>query len=266
MDPRPAGLRLLVADDDANLRRILSLFLRSAGYEVEEAEDGRQAIEAARDRRPALALLDIMMPILDGFAACRILKEDPRTRDIPVVICSARSGNDDLAEALRLGAEDYIAKPFRKEAVLEKVARILATRGRADRRERRKPADWQLSWGGGSGLPGAVYRTRLLDLSSRGFAFEFVRCDLCTGYEPGTVHPLCLFAGHASRFEGAKALDFVLSARPDAVYRVQGRIAHVHQSADRPRTEKVGVVFTHVPAEARRAIHEYVDGAPGGGR
>lgn len=263
---------ILVADDDQNLRRILCLFLRNAHYETVEASNGREALSMARSQRPDAVILDIMMPLIDGFAVCRQLKDDPETKRIPTLICTAKAKKEDLIEAIRAGAEDYIVKPFTKDTVLSKLQKVLSARAQTtsstriaapmERRDsRRKVAGWQLSWGGqGQGGIAPVYKTKVYDVSQKGLSFEFVRCDICTGYEQGTVHPLCLFAKHAKRFQESQTLDFVLSIKKDIVLEVQGRIAHVFQWADRPGTEKVGVMFTRISAEAHDTIQKYLDG------
>ena len=178
---------------------------------------------------------------------------------------------EDLVAAIKAGAEDYIIKPFTKETVLGKIEKALAARSEqsstrlmtaVERRDsRRKVAGWSLSWGGqAQGGLAPVYKTRVYDISQKGLSFEFVRCDICTGYEQGTVHPLCLFAKHAKRFQESQPLDFVLSIKKDIVLEVQGRIAHVYQWADNPRTEKVGVMFTRIAPAAHAVITKYLEG------
>ncbi|HEX7899782.1 MAG TPA: response regulator [Planctomycetota bacterium] len=264
---------ILVADDDPNLRRILCLFLKNAHYETVEASNGREALNMARSQRPDAMILDIMMPLIDGFSVCRQLKEEAETKRIPVVICTAKNRKEDLIAAIRAGAEDYIIKPFTKDIVLSKVQKALASRASltssstrlaapVERRDsRRKVAGWSLSWGGQNqaGIS-PVYKTKVYDISQKGLSFEFVRCEICTGYEQGTVHPLCLFAKHAKRFQESQILDFVLSIKKDIVLEVQGRIAHVYQWADNPSTEKVGVMFTRISADAHQTIQKYLDG------
>ncbi len=262
---------VLVADDDHNLRKILCIFLKNARYETVEAANGREALNMAKGQFPDIILMDIMMPLLDGFTVCKLLKDDPETKRIPVLICTAKNRKEDLVAAIKSGAEDYIIKPFTKETVLAKIEKALAARrdqsstrmtAAVERRDsRRKVAGWSLSWGGqASGGLAPVYKTRVYDISQKGLSFEFVRCDICTGYEQGTVHPLCLFAKHAKRFQESQPLDFVLSIKKDIVLEVQGRIAHVYQWADNPRTEKVGVMFTKIAPAAHQVITQYLEG------
>lgn len=262
---------VLVADDDHNLRKILCIFLRNARYEVIEATNGREALALTKSQHPDAVLMDIMMPLLDGFSVCKLLKDDAETRKIPILICTARNRKEDLVAAIKAGAEDYIIKPFTKEIVLGKLEKTLASlRNQSssklllpvERRDsRRKVAGWSLSWGGQSqGGLAPVYKTRVYDISQKGLSFEFVRCEICTGYEQGTVHPLCLFAKHAKRFHESHPLDFVLSIRKDVVLEVQGRIAHLFQWDENPKTEKIGVLFTKISPEAHKAITDYLDG------
>ena len=263
---------VLVADDDQNLRKILCLFLKNARYETVEAVNGREALNMAKSQNPDVILMDIMMPLLDGFTVCKLLKDEAETKNIPVLICTAKNRKEDLVAAIKAGAEDYIIKPFTKDTVLTKIEKALAARSSnqsssrmmtaAERRDsRRKVAGWSLSWGGQSqGGLAPVYKTRVYDISQKGLSFEFVRCDICTGYEQGTVHPLCLFAKHAKRFQESQTLDFVLSISKDIVLEVQGRIAHVYQWVDNPRTEKVGVMFTKISPGAHAVITQYLEG------
>lgn len=270
MSEPSAKPRVLIVDDDVNLRRILSLFLRNAGYETAESPDGRQALETLKRQRPDAVLLDVMMPFLDGFTLCRMIKENPQTRDIPVVICTARNRKEDLVTAIRAGAEDYIVKPFTKETVLSKIQKAIALRGGKpstgaavplNRRDSpRKAANWALSWGrkGPHGLL-PIYKTRVCDVSMNGLSFEFARCAACTGYQAGTVHPLCLFARHAKRFAESEPLEFILSLGDNIVVTARGKIAHVYQWPEKPRTELVGVMLTEAGPETRRHFQKYLE-------
>src|SRR5204863_9587726 len=115
-------------DDDQNLRKILCLFLKNARYETVEAVNGREALNMAKSQDPDLILMDIMMPMLDGFTVCKLLKDDSETKNIPVLICTAKNRKEDLVAAIKAGAEDYIIKPFTKETVLSKTEKALSAR------------------------------------------------------------------------------------------------------------------------------------------
>lgn len=115
---------VLVADDDPLLRSILEHKLTRAGYDVVIAEDGRAALEAAERLRPAVIVLDAMMPILDGFEVLRRLKGDSALRDLIVVMLTALRRQDDIVGALQLGAADYLAKPFNPDELVARLARL----------------------------------------------------------------------------------------------------------------------------------------------
>ena len=119
--PATATGRLLVADDNADMRDYLSHLLRSSGWQVDVVADGRSALAATVAGRPDLVLSDVMMPGLDGFALVRSLREDDRTREIPVILLSARAGEEARIEGFGAGADDYLVKPF---SARELVARI----------------------------------------------------------------------------------------------------------------------------------------------
>ncbi len=115
---------VLVADDDPLLRDILEHKLSRAGYSVALAEDGRAALDQARALRPAVLVLDAMMPVLDGFEVLRRLKGDDQTRDLIVVMLTALKRQDDIVSALQLGAADYLAKPFNPDELVARLARL----------------------------------------------------------------------------------------------------------------------------------------------
>lgn len=118
--------RIVVADDDAEIARILQYKLERTGYTVEVCENGRQALEVITATRPSLAVLDVMMPVMDGFEVLMRLKEAEGTRNIPVIMLTARELEDDVLRAFELGAVDYITKPFSPSEI---VARVKATLG-----------------------------------------------------------------------------------------------------------------------------------------
>ena len=105
-------MRILVIDDDQSIRKLLNFNLSASNHEVISAVDGLDGIKKAIALKPDLILLDIMMPIMDGFETCRKLKSDGNTKNIPIFILSAKSQMTDLDEAFDAGADDYIIKPF----------------------------------------------------------------------------------------------------------------------------------------------------------
>jgi sigma-B regulation protein RsbU (phosphoserine phosphatase) len=115
---RPA---ILVVDDDPTHVMVLESMLRKEGYDTVSAHDGERAVEAAKTHQPDLILLDIMMPQVDGFQVCRLLQQDSRTTDIPVIFLSALDDVDCKVKAFDIGAVDYVVKPFHKAEVLARV-------------------------------------------------------------------------------------------------------------------------------------------------
>lgn len=115
--------RILVVDDEKNIIELLRFRLEQEGYRVLEAEDGRTALDLITQDPPDLVILDVMLPELDGFAVCRAMRADPRTREVPVIMLSARGQELDKVWGLELGADDYVTKPF---SVRELVARVKA--------------------------------------------------------------------------------------------------------------------------------------------
>ncbi len=118
--PQERSARILLADDNADLRDYLTRLLRQR-YEVEAVSNGAAALRAAQGRPPDLVLSDVMMPELDGFGLLRELRADPRTRTIPVILLSARAGEEATIEGLTAGADDYLVKPFSARELLARV-------------------------------------------------------------------------------------------------------------------------------------------------
>ena len=121
---------MLVVEDDPDIAGLLQHHLSRAGFDVEVLESGHAVVPAARQRQPALVLLDLMLPGLDGFEICRALRADPRTAAVPVIMLTARAEESDRIMGLELGADDYITKPFSPQEV---VARVRALLRRAQR-------------------------------------------------------------------------------------------------------------------------------------
>jgi two-component system phosphate regulon response regulator PhoB len=115
--------RILVVEDEADIRQILAWNLGQNGYEVLLAERGGQALSMAREARPDLVLLDLMLPDISGLEVCRSLKQDASLRSVPVIMLTARSEEIDRVVGFELGADDYVVKPF---SVRELVLRIQA--------------------------------------------------------------------------------------------------------------------------------------------
>jgi DNA-binding response OmpR family regulator len=116
---------ILVVDDDPELVELLRYNLSAVGYSVATASDGADALRKARSFKPDLILLDLMMPKLDGFAVCEILRRDTETSEIPIIILTAMSSQLARVAGLGAGAADFICKPFSPKILLERVRGIL---------------------------------------------------------------------------------------------------------------------------------------------
>jgi len=121
-DGRPL---VLVADDDPDILALVALRLERSGYEVVVAGDGEQAVAAAMERTPDIALLDVMMPKLDGYEATARLRGIDATRHMPVILLTARVQEADIARGLEAGADDYVKKPFSTQELRDRVQAAL---------------------------------------------------------------------------------------------------------------------------------------------
>ncbi len=121
---------VLVADDDADIRDLVAFKLEQAGLEVITAEDGQQAVDQARARRPTLAVLDVSMPALSGIDVCRMLRADATTADMLIIMLTARVQEQDVEGGFSAGADDYVTKPFSPRELVSRIQALL-TRTRA---------------------------------------------------------------------------------------------------------------------------------------
>jgi CheY-like chemotaxis protein len=117
--------KILIADDDQSVAECLEMLLSLSGYEVLVAFDGQEAVKKARSVVPDLILLDMVMPKLSGFDACKIIKHDPALRHIPVIALTSLTQMGDMEKAYAAGADDYQHKPFDNGRLLEKVQKFL---------------------------------------------------------------------------------------------------------------------------------------------
>jgi len=118
--------KILVVDDEVNITQILEFSIGAEGFEVISAQNGEEAIEKARREQPDLIILDIMMPKIDGYEACRILKANPLTKNIPVVLLTAKGRDIDKRLGMEVGATDYIVKPFSPNKLVERIHQLLS--------------------------------------------------------------------------------------------------------------------------------------------
>ena len=120
--------RILIVDDEPNIVLALELLMKKEGYEVHTVDDGERAVLAAKELRPDLILLDIMMPKMDGYEVCQRIRSDALLKDISIIMLTAKGREVEKAKGLALGADHYITKPFSTRQVVMKVKEILAAR------------------------------------------------------------------------------------------------------------------------------------------
>ena len=118
--------KVLVVEDDINIAELLRLYLQKDGFEVSHAADGGKAVEMAREIQPDLVLLDIMLPVMDGWQVCRELR---KTMKMPIIMLTAKGETEDKVSGLEMGADDYIVKPFEVKELLARVHAVLRRTG-----------------------------------------------------------------------------------------------------------------------------------------
>jgi twitching motility two-component system response regulator PilG len=116
-----AGIKVMVVDDSNTIRRSAEIFLSQAGYQVILAEDGFDALAKIADHNPDVVFIDIMMPRLDGYQACALIKKNPRFKTTPVIMLSSKDGIFDRARGRMVGSDLYLTKPFTKDTLLSVV-------------------------------------------------------------------------------------------------------------------------------------------------
>ncbi len=118
--------KILIVDDDAGIRELVDMTLRSDDYHIFQAENGQQAIKIARAEKPDLIIMDVMMPgDIDGFEATRIIKSDPETKKCAIIILSGKGQDAEREKGFSAGANDYFTKPFSPLALIKKVEEVL---------------------------------------------------------------------------------------------------------------------------------------------
>ena len=120
--------RVLVVDDESQIVNIIQFTLEHNDFEVLVALDGQEGLQIAREEKPDLIILDLMLPKIDGYKVCRLLKFDKKYRHIPIILLSARSESEDRALGRQVGADDFLGKPFEGEELVAKINELLDTR------------------------------------------------------------------------------------------------------------------------------------------
>jgi len=117
--------KILVIDDETELLKALTIRLKTSGYEVITAQDGQEGLEKAKSSNPDLIVLDILMPKMDGYEVCRLLKFDEKYKSIPVIMLTAKAQDIDKAMGKKVGADDYITKPFETQDLVDKIKKYI---------------------------------------------------------------------------------------------------------------------------------------------
>jgi two-component system alkaline phosphatase synthesis response regulator PhoP len=133
--------KILVVDDELHIRQALQAALESDGYVVQTAENGKLGVDLCRTFRPALVMLDVRMPVMDGHLACIEIKYDEQLKNIKVVFLTANADEDSRSLGLGHGAETYLTKPFKVEDLLRRIAEILRPFGSKEEKEAAAPAE-----------------------------------------------------------------------------------------------------------------------------
>ena len=120
--------RILVVDDEPDAVELVAFNLKGAGFDVITAEDGEGALQKARNFAPDLVVLDVMLPAVDGLEVCKILRRDPATSGLPIVMLTAKAGEIDRVLGLELGADDYVTKPFSPRELVLRIKNLLSRR------------------------------------------------------------------------------------------------------------------------------------------
>ena len=118
--------KILIADDRPKIVELVRVILEGENYQIIDASDGEQTLKKVRLEKPDLVLLDVVMPKMDGFEVCRKLKKDPQTKRIPVIMLTAKGQKVDKEKGRKVGAVDYITKPFNPSTLLAKIKETLA--------------------------------------------------------------------------------------------------------------------------------------------
>ena len=117
--------KILIAEDERDIRELITFTLKYAGHEVHQAANGEESVSMARDVMPDLIMMDVRMPKMTGYEACRLLKADEKVKHIPVVFLSAKGQETEIQTGLEVGATDYILKPFAPDQLIKRVNEIL---------------------------------------------------------------------------------------------------------------------------------------------
>ena len=123
--------KILIAEDEPDIRDLIRFTLQFAGYEVFAGSNGEEGYELAKQEKPDIVLMDVRMPKMTGYEACRKIKADPELKDTPVIFLSAKGQEAEIQSGLDAGADEYLLKPFAPDQLTERIREMLAKRGKA---------------------------------------------------------------------------------------------------------------------------------------
>jgi DNA-binding response OmpR family regulator len=173
-NPLTMKAKILVVDDEPDLLELIDTNLTAAGFRVLMAASGQEALRLARALQPQLILLDVMLPELDGLEVCKLLRQDPGTRSIPIIMLTARAAEIDRVLGLELGADDYVTKPFSMRELVLRVKKLL------DRHPARQAGAGQIQFGGlhiDTARHRAAVHGRVLDLTLTEFKLAAILAE-----------------------------------------------------------------------------------------
>jgi CheY-like chemotaxis protein len=241
---------VLVAEDNASIRRILCHILQQAGFEPREAKDGREALELLAGGGFDLAVLDILMPRLDGISACRAVKSDPKLKSIPVVLCTSRDRRTDALRALHAGADDTILKPFDREQIVARLRRVLGP-GRGEPAAERRGAvrvalEGSATWFSRRATDERrIFRNRIFNICPTGIGLREGAGQDGTAAGRPPLEPLP---------RPDEEVEVVVQIRDALRFEARGKVVHVTPQPDPEAGTLVGISFTSLSPEAREAI------------
>ena len=179
--------KILIVDDSEDSRKLLAAILTREGFHLLEAADGSSVVQICREEQPDLILLDIVMPVKDGYETCRELKEDPSTEHIPVIFLSARGDTSDKVKGLHLGAVDYITKPFDRAEVVArvktqiKIHNLTMELSESNQKLQEKQHKIEEDLKAAAQIQSALLPSAKPDLKELSFAWQFIPCDRSGG-------------------------------------------------------------------------------------
>jgi DNA-binding response OmpR family regulator len=122
--------KILIAEDERDIRDLITFTLQFAGYEVMPASNGEEAVSKARQETPDLILMDVRMPRMTGYEACAVMKADPRLKNVPIIFLSAKGQDSEIQTGLQAGAEEYLLKPFAPDQLTQRIQAVLQKFGK----------------------------------------------------------------------------------------------------------------------------------------